>query len=122
MHLVVLKRNDVELPTTLPASLMPYVPASSEPFAADLDDEQHGRSPTPPPPPPSSTKHQNSWPGAAEADSTNNWSADNQWNEQQGAVSNNDQWGNSEQVIFYLCYYLYKSRLAASELVSLCFV
>lgn len=54
MHLVVLRRNDVELPSTLPTSLMPYIPASSEPFAADLGDEQTDRSPSP-------LLHQSSW-------------------------------------------------------------
>ena len=50
MHLVVLRRNDVELPLTLPASLMPYTPASSEPFASDLGAElQADRSPSPAP-------------------------------------------------------------------------
>ena len=50
MHLVVLRRNDVELPVTLPASLMPYTPASSEPFASDLGAElQADRSPSPAP-------------------------------------------------------------------------
>ena len=50
MHLVVLRRNDVELPLTLPASLMPYTPASSEPFASDLGAElQADRSPSPTP-------------------------------------------------------------------------
>ncbi|CAH1798719.1 unnamed protein product, partial [Owenia fusiformis] len=38
MHLVVLRRNDIELPDHLPPSLIPYIPltASDEPFAADL--------------------------------------------------------------------------------------
>ncbi|XP_059175043.1 ralBP1-associated Eps domain-containing protein 1-like isoform X8 [Physella acuta] len=37
MHLVVLRRNDIELPDHLPISLMPYSTlASDEPFAADL--------------------------------------------------------------------------------------
>ncbi|XP_064628229.1 ralBP1-associated Eps domain-containing protein 1-like isoform X3 [Lineus longissimus] len=38
MHLVVLRRNEIELPEKLPPSLMPYTPLvnSDEPFAADL--------------------------------------------------------------------------------------
>lgn len=37
MHLVVLRRNDVELPSQLPPSLVPYiVPTSDEPFVLDL--------------------------------------------------------------------------------------
>ncbi|KAK3776483.1 hypothetical protein RRG08_023833 [Elysia crispata] len=37
MHLVVLRRNDIELPDHLPLSLMPYSAlANDEPFAADL--------------------------------------------------------------------------------------
>ncbi|XP_074650205.1 ralBP1-associated Eps domain-containing protein 1-like isoform X2 [Tubulanus polymorphus] len=37
MHLVVLRRNEVEIPDKLPASLMPYTPlVNDEPFAADL--------------------------------------------------------------------------------------
>lgn len=49
MHLVVLRRNDVELPEHLPPALMPYVPLhSDEPFAADLPPGstlKHGVSP-----------------------------------------------------------------------------
>ncbi len=49
MHLVVLRRNDVELPENLPPALMPYVPLhSDEPFAADLPPGstlRHGVSP-----------------------------------------------------------------------------
>ncbi|KAI0240795.1 RalBP1-associated Eps domain-containing protein 1 [Lamellibrachia satsuma] len=38
MHLVVLRRNNIELPEHLPTSLMPYAPLTNpeEPFAADL--------------------------------------------------------------------------------------
>lgn len=38
MHLVVLRRNDIELPESLPPALLPYTPAmnSDEPFAVDL--------------------------------------------------------------------------------------
>ena len=90
MHLVVLKRNQVELPTTLPPSLMPYVPASSEPFAADLDDERQ-RSPSPAEISP--VQHQNSWPGTTETNVvTNNCN----WKEQQGTAG--EQWANSDQV------------------------
>ena len=49
MHLVVLRRNDVDLPEHLPPALMPYVPLpSDEPFAADLPPGstlKHGVSP-----------------------------------------------------------------------------
>ena len=49
MHLVVLRRNDVELPEHLPPALMPYAPLhSDEPFAADLPPGstlKHGVSP-----------------------------------------------------------------------------
>ncbi len=49
MHLVVLRRNDVELPENLPPALLPYVPLhSDEPFAADLPPGstlRHGVSP-----------------------------------------------------------------------------
>ncbi|CAD5117242.1 DgyrCDS6038 [Dimorphilus gyrociliatus] len=36
MHLVVLRRNKIDLPDSLPSSLTPYVPLSEEPFASDL--------------------------------------------------------------------------------------
>ncbi|XP_067945565.1 ralBP1-associated Eps domain-containing protein 1-like [Watersipora subatra] len=90
MHLVVLRRNQVELPTTLPSSLMPYVPASSEPFSADLDEELQSRSPSPAGP---SAQHQKSWPGT-NADSS--WSPNHQWSDKQG-TGGSDQWHNPEQ-------------------------
>lgn len=36
MHLVVLRRNKIDLPDSLPSSLTPYAPLSEEPFASDL--------------------------------------------------------------------------------------
>ncbi|KAH9491537.1 hypothetical protein Btru_030879 [Bulinus truncatus] len=51
MHLVVLRRNDIELPDHLPISLMPYSAlASDEPFAADLPPGSTLKRATPPSP------------------------------------------------------------------------
>ncbi|CAG5128012.1 unnamed protein product, partial [Candidula unifasciata] len=51
MHLVVLRRNDIELPEHLPLSLMPYSTlASDEPFAADLPPGSTLKRATPPSP------------------------------------------------------------------------
>ncbi|XP_005097964.1 ralBP1-associated Eps domain-containing protein 1 isoform X4 [Aplysia californica] len=51
MHLVVLRRNDIELPEHLPISLMPYSAlASDEPFAADLPPGSTLKRATPPSP------------------------------------------------------------------------
>ena len=84
MHLVVLRRNDVELPITLPASLMPYTPASSEPFASDLGAElQADRSPSPAPLiqqwPSSTAGTAASTTGAQQPNNTAGDSAANQW-------------------------------------------
>lgn len=102
MHLVVLKRNQIELPTTLPPSLMPYMPASSEPFAADLDEEEQRRSPSPPPP----TQQKTSWPGTNTTESAagGNWSAENQWKEQQGGAGS-DQWTDQVGLTYYALYF-----------------
>lgn len=89
MHLVVLRRNEVELPATLPQSLMPYVPASSEPFAADLGDELPHKSPSPVPV--LSVAAGATWPADTGAAGTKKiWT---------GGQSSNDQWpATSEQV------------------------
>ncbi|XP_025097209.1 ralBP1-associated Eps domain-containing protein 1-like isoform X11 [Pomacea canaliculata] len=50
MHLVVLRRNDIELPDHLPASLMPYSTLNDEPFAADLPPGSTLKRATPPSP------------------------------------------------------------------------
>lgn len=51
MHLVVLRRNDIELPDHLPLSLMPYSAlANDEPFAADLPPGSTLKRLTPPSP------------------------------------------------------------------------
>ncbi|XP_055888060.1 ralBP1-associated Eps domain-containing protein 1-like isoform X1 [Biomphalaria glabrata] len=51
MHLVVLRRNDIELPDHLPVSLMPYSTLTSdEPFAADLPPGSTLKRATPPSP------------------------------------------------------------------------
>ncbi|XP_041352222.1 ralBP1-associated Eps domain-containing protein 1-like isoform X2 [Gigantopelta aegis] len=51
MHLVVLRRNDIELPEQLPISLMPYSTLSNdEPFAADLPPGSTLKRATPPSP------------------------------------------------------------------------
>ncbi|CAL1542658.1 unnamed protein product [Lymnaea stagnalis] len=51
MHLVVLRRNDIELPDHLPISLMPYSTLTSdEPFAADLPPGSTLKRATPPSP------------------------------------------------------------------------
>ncbi|XP_076444707.1 ralBP1-associated Eps domain-containing protein 1-like isoform X2 [Babylonia areolata] len=50
MHLVVLRRNDIELPAHLPSSLMPYSTLSDEPFAADLPPGSTLKRATPPSP------------------------------------------------------------------------
>lgn len=55
MHLVVLRRNEIELPDHLPPALIPYVPLNpEEPFAADLPPGSTIKkiSPTPPSPAP----------------------------------------------------------------------
>ncbi|ESO89180.1 hypothetical protein LOTGIDRAFT_229081 [Lottia gigantea] len=50
MHLVVLRRNDIELPERLPLSLMPYATLTNdEPFAADLPQGSTLKRVTPPP-------------------------------------------------------------------------
>ncbi|XP_071115346.1 ralBP1-associated Eps domain-containing protein 1-like isoform X2 [Haliotis cracherodii] len=51
MHLVVLRRNEIELPERLPLSLMPYATLTSdEPFAADLPPGSTLKRTTPPSP------------------------------------------------------------------------
>ncbi|XP_070191110.1 ralBP1-associated Eps domain-containing protein 1-like isoform X6 [Littorina saxatilis] len=50
MHLVVLRRNEIELPDILPVSLMPYSTLSDEPFAADLPPGSTLKRVTPPSP------------------------------------------------------------------------
>ncbi|XP_050392652.1 ralBP1-associated Eps domain-containing protein 1 isoform X3 [Patella vulgata] len=50
MHLVVLRRNDIDLPERLPLSLMPYATLTNdEPFAADLPQGSTLKRVTPPP-------------------------------------------------------------------------
>lgn len=65
MHLVVLRRNDIELPEQLPPALMPYAPLGSteEPFAADLPPGGTIRRLTPPSP--TLPIQTNQWPHSA---------------------------------------------------------
>lgn len=106
MHLVVLRRNEVELPAVLPSSLMPYVPANSEPFASDLGGEEAGhRSPSPLP----ATDKQHlvsAWSqssgaagkGGTLTNSGNEWTNDTQWTDNNSTAANSEgDWANSKQ-------------------------
>lgn len=92
MHLVVLKRNLVELPSTLPSSLMPYTPASDEPFAADLGEHLSHGSPSPPPAVPAQT--QASWLGSSTAGAEGS----THWQQNNSTAAGGDLWSPNDQV------------------------
>ncbi|XP_013415469.1 ralBP1-associated Eps domain-containing protein 1 isoform X5 [Lingula anatina] len=58
MHLVVLRRNEIELPDSLPPSLMPYTTLTDEPFNLDLPPGSTIKRPTPTSPSPQQPNQQ----------------------------------------------------------------
>ncbi|XP_013415466.1 ralBP1-associated Eps domain-containing protein 1 isoform X2 [Lingula anatina] len=60
MHLVVLRRNEIELPDSLPPSLMPYTTLTDEPFNLDLPPGSTIKRPTPTSPSPQQPNQQDS--------------------------------------------------------------